>query len=376
MPPTIGTRYGGGQPVQYVLQAPSLDSISNILPKFLNAARQSKKLMFVDSDLKINKPELKINIDRQKAALMGVSIQEVARALQLSLSGQRYGYFLRNDRQYEVIGQVERINRNDIGDLRSIYVRSANGKMISLDNLVKIEEGISPAAIYRYEQYTSATISAGLAQGVSLDEGIKEMERIKTEVLGQSFKTSLAGQSRDYMESQGNLSFTLLLALLLIYMILAAQFESLRDPMIIMLTVPMAIAGALLSLDWFSQSLNVFSQIGIITLIGLITKNGILIVEFANHLKDTGLTKFQAAIQAAEQRFRPILMTSLAMIFGALPIALTSNSRQSLGIVIAGGLIFGGILTLFIIPAMYSYLSSSKRKRNVVDESELLSEPN
>ena len=243
-------------------------------------------LQNADTDLKINKPELKINIDRQKAALMGVSIQEVARALQLSLSGQRYGYFLRNDRQYEVIGQVERINRNDIADLKSLYVRSASGKMISLNNLVTIEEGISPAAIYRYDQYTSATISAGLALGVSLDEGIKEMERIKKEVLGESFKTTLAGQSRDYTESQGNLSFTLLLALLLIYMILAAQFESLRDPLIIMLTVPMAITGALLSLDWFNQSLNVFSQIGIITLIGLITKNGILIVEFANHLKD------------------------------------------------------------------------------------------
>jgi multidrug efflux pump len=369
MPPTIGTRYGGGMPVQFVLQAPNLDSISSILPKFLNAARQSKKLMFVDSDLKINKPELKVNIDRQKAALMGVSIQEVGRALQLSFSGQRYGYFLRNDRQYEVIGQVERSHRNDLGDLRSIYVRSSNGDMISLDNMVTIDEGISPAAIYRYDQYTSATISAGLAPGVSLAEGIEEMERIKNEVLGESFKSSLAGQSRDYRESQGNILFTMILALLLIYMILAAQFESLRDPLIIMLTVPMAVTGALLSLHWFNQSLNVFSQIGIITLIGLITKNGILIVEFANHLKQTGMTKLDAAIHAAEQRFRPILMTSLAMIFGAIPIALTENSRQSLGIVIAGGLIFAGILTLFIIPAVYSYLSSSKRKRIVAEES-------
>jgi len=372
LPPTIGTRYGGGMPVQFVLQAPSLDSISAVLPKFLMAARQSKKLMFVDSDLKINKPEVKINIDRAKAALMGVSIQEVARALQLSFSGQRYGYFLRNDRQYEVIGQVERSNRNDLSDLRSVYVRSANGQMISLDNLVQLEEGISPAAIYRYDQYTSATISAGLAPGVSLAEGIEEMERIKKEVLGENFKTSLAGQSRDYRESQGNMNFTLVLALLLIYMILAAQFESLRDPLIIMLTVPMAVAGALLSLHWFSQSLNVFSQIGIITLVGLITKNGILIVEFANHLKDTGLSKFEAATQAAIQRFRPILMTSLAMIFGAIPIAMTYNSRQSLGIVIAGGLIFAGILTLFIIPAVYSYLSSGKRKKVVVPEDEAI----
>lgn len=365
LPPTIGTRYGGGMPVQFVLQAADLESINAVLPKFLNAARQSSKLMFVDADLKMNKPELKINIDRSKAALMGVSIQEVARALQLSFSGQRYGYFLRNERQYEVIGQVERANRNDISDLRSIYVRSANGKMISLDNLVSIDEGISPAAIYRYDQYTSATVSAGLAPGVSLADGIAEMERIKKEVLGENFKTSLAGQSRDFEESQGNINFTLILALLLIYMILAAQFESLRDPLIIMLTVPMAVTGALLSLHWFGQSLNVFSQIGIITLVGLITKNGILIVEFANHLKDSGLSKLEAAIQAAEQRFRPILMTSLAMIFGALPIAMTNNSRQSLGIVIAGGLIFAGILTLFIIPAVYSFLSSRKRKKEV-----------
>lgn len=368
LPPTIGTRYGGGMPVQFVLQAPGLDSISSVLPGFLKVARQSAKLMFVDADLKINKPELKINIDRKKAALMGVSIQEVARALQLSFSGQRYGYYLQNDRQYEVIGQVEKINRNDVSDLRSVYVRSVNGQMISLDNLVTIEEGISPTAIYRYDQYTSATISAGLAPGVSLAEGIKEMERIRNELLGKNFKSSLAGQSRDYQESQGNINFTLVLALLLIYMILAAQFESLRDPLIIMLTVPMAVMGALLSLHWFGQSLNVFSQIGIITLVGLITKNGILIVEFANHLKETGLSKSDAAIQAAEQRFRPILMTSLAMIFGALPIAMTYNSRQSLGIVIAGGLIFACILTLFIIPAVYSYLSSNKRRKMTEEE--------
>ncbi|MGJ1431665.1 efflux RND transporter permease subunit [Sphingobacterium spiritivorum] len=373
LPPTIGSRYGGGMPVQFVLQAQDLDTLTAVLPKFLNAVRQSKKLMFADADLKINKPEIKINIDRQKAALMGVSIEEVARTLQLSLSGLRYAYFLRNDRQYEVIGQIKRELRNDITDLNSIYVRSNTGQLIPLNNLITTEEAVSPAAIYRYDQFTSATVSAAPAPGVSLAEGIEEIERIKTEVLGENFKTSLAGQSRDYRESQGNIAFTLILALVIIYMILAAQFESLRDPLTIMLTVPMAVTGAVLSLHWFGQSLNVFSQIGIITLVGLITKNGILIVEFANHLKDTGLSKYEAAIQAAEQRFRPILMTSLAMIFGALPIALTANSRQSLGIVIAGGLVFSGILTLFIIPAVYSYLSSSKRRKEVIelDEAEM-----
>ncbi|MDV3955882.1 acriflavin resistance protein [Elizabethkingia anophelis] len=367
LPPTIGTRYGGGMPVQFVLQAQDLNTLTTALPKFLNAVRQSKKLMFADSDLKINKPEIKINIDRQKAALMGVSIEEVARTLQLSLSGLRYAYFLRNDRQYEVIGQMNRDLRNDITDLNSIYVRSNIGQLIPLNNLITTEEAVSPAAIYRYDQYTSATVSAAPAPGISLAEGIEEIERIKKDVLGENFKTSLAGQSRDYRESQGNITFTLILALVIIYMILAAQFESLRDPLTIMLTVPMAVTGAILSLHWFGQSLNVFSQIGIITLVGLITKNGILIVEFANHLKDTGLSKYDAAIQAAEQRFRPILMTSLAMIFGALPIALTANSRQSLGIVIAGGLVFSGILTLFIIPAVYSYLSSNKRRKEVIE---------
>jgi multidrug efflux pump len=368
LPPTIGSRYGGGMPIQYVLQSPNLDSLTAVLPKFLAAARQSKKLLFVDADLKINKPEIKINIDREKAALMGVSMEEVAHTLQLSFSGQRYGYFLRNDRQYEVIGQLDRQHRNDKSDLSAIYVRSATGKMIPLNNLITTEEAVSPAAIYRYDQYISATVSAATAEGVSLAEGIEEIEKIKKEVLGENFKSSLAGQSRDYDESQGNIAFTLVLALLLIYMILAAQFGNLRDPLTIMLTVPMAVTGAILSLSWFGQSLNVFSQIGIITLVGLITKNGILIVEFANHLKDTGLSKYDAAIQAAEQRFRPILMTSLAMIFGALPIALTANSRQSLGIVIVGGLVFSGILTLFIIPAVYSYLSSKKGEVVIVEE--------
>lgn len=374
LPPTIGSRYGGGMPIQYVLQADNLDSLTAILPKFLAAARQSKKLLFIDSDLKINKPELKINIDRQKAALMGVSMEEVAHTLQLSFSGQRYGYYLRNDRQYEVIGQLDREYRNDKNDLSALYVRALSGQMVPLSNLITTEEAVSPAAIYRYDQYTSATVSAAMAPGVSLAEGIDEIERIKQEVLGENFKSSLAGQSRDYTESQGNITFTLILALLLIYMILAAQFGSLRDPLTIMLTVPMAIAGAILSLYGYDQSLNVFSQIGIITLIGLITKNGILIVEFANSLKESGLSKYEAAIQAAVQRFRPILMTSLAMIFGALPIALTANSRQSLGIVIAGGLVFSGLLTLFIIPAVYSYLSSKKSVPEITEDEETTKE--
>ena len=362
MPPTIGTRYGGGQPVQYVLQASTLEDVTKILPKFLAEARKSPKLMFVDSDLKVNKPELIVDVNRAKAAQMGVSVQEVGRALQLSFSGQRYGYFLRNERQYEVIGQVERSKRNDISDLKSIFVRGAQGQMVSLDNLVTVKESVSAAAIYRYDQLTSATVSAALAPGISLQDGIQEMEAIKKRVLGETFKSSLAGQARDFEESSSNLLLTFVMSLVFIYLILAAQFESLRTPLIIMLTVPMAVTGALLSLSWFGQSLNVFSQIGIITLIGLITKNGILIVEVANHLQEQGLNRLEAAKAAAISRFRPILMTSLAMIFGALPIALTVNSRQSLGIVIVGGMLFAGLLTLFVIPAVYSLLATRVEK--------------
>jgi len=358
--PTIGG-FSSSQPLQYVVQAPDLKSLVDVMPKLMGEVYQSKKLGFQDPDFKVNRPEIGISIDRQRAAQLGVSTEEIGRTLQLALSGRRYGYFIYNDRQYEVIGQLERQERAAPTDLRSLFLRAGNGEMVSLDNLVKMTESVSPPAIYRYNQSYSATISATPPPGVSLGEAIKEIQGIGQRVLPKGFRTDLAGQSRDFSESSSSLVFAFIFAIILIYLVLAAQFESLIDPFIILLTVPMAVTGALLSLWLTHQSVNIFSEIGIIMLIGLITKNGILIVEFANQRKHEGMSVREAALAAAASRFRPILMTTLAMIFGTLPIALSlgtsSGSRTSLGIVVVGGLIFAGILTLYVIPAVYSYFS-------------------
>ena len=358
--PTIGG-FSSSQPLQYVVQAPDLNSLIDVMPKLMGSVYHSSKLSFQDPDFKINRPEIGITIDRQKAAQSGVSTQEIGTTLQLALSGRRYGYFIYNDRQYEVIGQLDRKERSAPADLRSLFLKAENGEMVSLDNLVKMTESVSPPAIYRYNQAYSATISATPAAGVSLGEAIREMDDIAKNVLPPGFSTALAGQSRDYAESSSSLIFAFIFAIVLIYLVLAAQFESLIDPFIILLTVPMALTGALLSLWMTNQSINVFSEIGIIMLIGLITKNGILIVEFANQRKEEGLSVREAVLSAATSRFRPILMTTLAMVFGTLPIALSlgtsTGSRTSLGIAVVGGLIFAGLLTLYVIPSVYSYFS-------------------
>ncbi len=358
--PTIGG-FSNSQPLQYVVQAPDLQQLIDIMPELMGKVYQSQKLSFQDPDFKINRPEIGITIDRQKAAQSGISTQEIGRTLQLALSGRRYGYFIYNDRQYEVIGQLDRSERSAPADLRSLFLKADDGQMVSLDNLVKMNETVSPPAIYRYNQSYSATISATPAAGVSLGEAIEEIDGIAKSVLPAGFNTTLAGQSRDYAESSSSLIFAFVFAIVLIYLVLAAQFESLIDPFIILLTVPMALTGALLSLWLTGHSINVFSEIGIIMLIGLITKNGILIVEFANQRKEEGMSVRDAVLSAASSRFRPILMTTLAMIFGTLPIALSlgtaSGSRTSLGIAVVGGLIFAGILTLYVIPSIYSYFS-------------------
>jgi multidrug efflux pump len=365
-PPTIGDRFSG-QPIQYVLQAPDLKSLNEVLPGFLEEARKIPALQFVDANFKINKPELRITIDREKAAQLGVSTQEIARTMQLTMSGQRYGYFIMEGKQYEIIGQVMRQDRDRPDALKALYVRNNKGEMILLDNLITMEESINPSSIFSFNRYISATISAGLAQGATLGDGIKALDAVSKRVLPPTFNTALAGQSRDYRESSSSLIFIFLLTIVLIFLILAAQFESFVDPLIILFTVPLAIAGALFSLWYFNQTLNIFSEIGIIMLIGLVTKNGILIVEFANQRKATGIDKIEAVQRAAISRFRPILMTSSAMILGILPIALklgaSAESRQSLGIAVVGGLFFSTFLTLYIIPVIYSYLS-----RNPTDD--------
>jgi len=362
--PTITTSFSRGLPVQFVLQNLDFEKLEKVLPQFLEEARNSPVFSSVDVDLKFNKPELNVKVDRLKATSLGVNERDVSDALNYAFSGGRTGYFLRNNKQYFVIAQVLREDRNVPADISSLYVRNNAGKMIQLDNLVTIAENSSPPTLYHYNRYKSATISANPASGKTLGEGIAEMQRIADKLLDGSFTTALSGTSRDFAESSSNISFALILALLLIYLILAAQFESFRDPFIIMLTVPMAIAGAMLSLWIFGQTLNIFSEIGMILLIGIVTKNGILIVEFANQKQKAGMTKKMAAFEAASARFRPILMTSLATIFGAFPIAFAlgagAQSRVPLGIVVVGGLLFSLLLTLFIIPVTYIVMSGKK----------------
>jgi multidrug efflux pump len=368
---TIAVNRRGGQPVQFVIQNNNFDKLTQVLPQFLEEANKSPVFQGVDVDLKFNKPELRINVNRLKASELGVSVEDVSQTLQLALSNRRLGYFTKEGKQYQVMGQVDRSDRDDPTDLKSLYVRNTSGQMIGLDNLVTFEEATSPSTIYHFNRYKSATISAGLAPGQTIGNGIEAMEQIANKLLDQTFATQLSGSSRDFKESASNTSFALFLALGLIFLVLAAQFESFIDPFIIMVTVPLAIAGALLSLWIFGHTLNIFSQIGMIMLIGLVTKNGILIVEFANQNRLKGMARGEAAIYAASQRLRPILMTSLAMALGALPIALSlgasATSRVPLGIVIVSGIIFSLILTLFVIPAMYSYMSSAKN-RSQLDE--------
>lgn len=362
-PPTIGDRRAGF-PVQYVLQAAELSQLKEVLPEFMARASESPKFSFVDLDLKFTKPELNININRDKARTMGVSIFDIAQTLQLGLSGARFGNFIMDGKQYQIIGQFERENRNRPLDLRTMYVKNKNGELIQLDNLVTISETSTPPRLTRFNRYSSAKVSAQLATGVALGEGIEEMNRIADEVLDETYLTSLDGASREFAESSTSIYMAFILALIIIYLVLSAQFESFRDPFIIMFTVPLAVSGAVIALWYFGETLNIFSQIGIIMLIGLVTKNGILIVEFANQRKEKGLQIMDAVIGAAEARFRPILMTSMSTVLGILPIALAlgagSESRVSMGIAVIGGLIFSTVLTLYVIPAIYSYFSSNK----------------
>jgi multidrug efflux pump len=362
-PQSIGSRRAG-LPVQYVIQAPTLEKLKEVLPEFLEKAGNDPAFEFVDVDLKFTKPEVRVQINREKARSMGVSVRDVAQTLQLGLSGQRFGNFVMNGKQYYVIGQVTRDNRNDPLDLKSLYVRSSGGALIQLDNLITMDEQSSPPQLYRYNRFVSATISASLAGNTKLGAGLAAMDRIADEVLDDTYSTALAGQSKEFTESSGNLYFAFAFALILIYLVLSAQFESFRDPLIIMFTVPLALAGTLVSLWYFGESLNIFSQIGIIMLIGLVTKNGILIVEFANQRKAQGMSIYESILGAAKARFRPILMTSLSTVLGILPIALAlgagSESRVSMGVAVIGGLIFSTILTLFVIPAIYIYLTDKK----------------
>lgn len=365
---SVGMMSRGSLPVQFIIQNLDFQKIRNVIPEFLEAARKDKTFGNVDVNLKFNKPELDLTIDRARAKDLGLSTADISQALQSAFSGARSAYFIMNDRQYEVITQVPKSDRNTPTDISKIYIRNNRGESIPISSVLSIIENSNPPNLYHYNRFNSATISASLAEGKTIGDGVEAMERIAKEKLDESFQTALSGPSRDFKESASNTSYALLLALILIYLVLAAQFESFTDPFIIMITVPLAIAGALLSLWFLDQTLNIFSQIGIIMLIGLVTKNGILIVEFANKKREAGLGIKEAVLEAAAQRLRPILMTSLATALGALPIAISlgaaATSRKPLGTVVVGGLLFSLVLTLFVIPAVYTYLSS-KHKRHV-----------
>jgi hydrophobe/amphiphile efflux-1 (HAE1) family protein len=368
--PTISVSRRGGLPISYIIQAPNFEKLREKIPLFMEEISKDPTFTATDVNLKFNKPEINISIDREKAKNLGVSVLDVAQTLQFALSGQRFAYFQMNGKQYQVIGQYERIDRNEPLDLTSIFVRNNKGELIQLDNLVLMEETSTPPQLYHNNRFMSATVSAGLAPGKSIGDGIDAMDKASEKILDDTFSTDLGGESRDFKESSSNTLFAFALALLLVYLILAAQFESFIDPFIIILTVPMAVAGAFLSLWLFGQTWNIFSQIGTIMLIGLVTKNGILIVEFANQLKEQGKPISEAIIEASVARLRPILMTSLAIALGALPIAMAlgaaAKSRMSMGIVIIGGTLFSLILTLYVIPAIYSMWSRKHKEKAAI----------
>ncbi|MBN1145094.1 MAG: efflux RND transporter permease subunit [Bacteroidales bacterium] len=363
--------FGGrrmGMPIQYVIQAQTIDKLREILPSFMVEVNSNPTFVMADVNLKFTKPEIQVSINRDKANLLGVSTQNIGQTLQLALSGQRFGYFFMNGKQYQILGELAREDRNTPLNLQSLYVRSNSGEMIQFDNLVELNESTAPPQLYRYNRFVAATISAGLAEGKTISEGIEEMDKIAEKVLDDTFRTALAGDSKDFQESSSSLMFAFGLALVLIFLVLAAQFESFKDPIIVMMTVPLALTGALIFMWYFNITMNIFSQIGIIMLIGLVSKNGILIVEFANQRKESGMTKGDAIRFAAAARFRPILMTSLATIFGILPLALGlgegAQSRVSMGVAVVGGMTLSTFLTLYVVPAIYQFISSETNKDN------------
>ena len=360
----------GSMPVQYVIQATSIEKLQEVLPEFLSRVHDNPTFKMADVDLKFSSPEVRVNINRDKAGSMGTSVRDVAETLQYGLSGQRMGYFYMNGKQYEIIGQVNRQQRNTPTGVKSIYIRNDQGDMIQLDNLVEFIESVAPPKLYHYNRFLSATVSAGLAEGKTIGDGLDEMDKIAEEVLDDTFRTALAGDSKEFRESSSSLMFAFILALVLIYLILAAQFESFKDPFTIMLTVPLAIAGALIFMYFGDITMNIFSQIGIIMLIGLVAKNGILIVEFANQKQESGESKMDAIRSASLQRLRPILMTSVSTILGLLPLAIANgegaNQRIAMGTAVVGGMLVSTFLTMYIVPAIYSYISTERKQEETV----------
>ena len=359
-PQSISTQRGG-LPVQFVLQAPNIEVLRTLVPKFEEAASHSPVFSVVNTNLRFTKPELHIEILRDKANEEGVSVNDIAQAVQLAISDQTYGEYYKDGRQYDIIGAVGYQYRSTPEKLSMLTVKNGKGELVSVENFVTYSEQSASPSLPRYNRFSAATIQAGLVPGKTIGDGVEEMRRIAKEVLKEypSVSTALSGSSKEFEESSSGLYIVFLLALALVFLVLAGQFESFRAPFVIFFTVPLALAGALACLFITGQTLNIFSEIALILLIALVTKNGILIVEFANQIAaNTGCSKLEAARLAAERRFRPILMTSLSTVLGAVPLILTGTpSRIAMGIAIAGGLTFATFMTLFIVPAAYSFFA-------------------
>jgi multidrug efflux pump len=357
-PASLGVR-GGGRPVQFVLQTSgSYEQLKEFSDKLMERIEQYPGLINVDTDLNLNAPELAVDIDRAKVADLGLDISVIGRTMETLLGGREVTRYEVDGEQFSVMVQLAAEERATPATLSRIFVRSASGEMVQLSNIVKVRETVVPKELKRFNQLRSVTIQANVAPGYALGEALDHLEAAAREVLPQEVLTDVTGQSREFKTASSNLAIMFILALMFIYLVLSAQFESFRDPMMIMLTVPLSMTGALMALYYSGGTLNVYSQIGLVTLVGLITKHGILIVEFANQMQAKGMSRYEAAIEAAALRLRPILMTTGAMVLGAVPLALAhgagAESRQQIGWVIVGGMMLGTLLTLFVIPAVYT----------------------
>ncbi len=360
-PPSLGQGFRD-RPLNFVIQtSDTYQNLNQVVRLFMDEIARQPGILQPDVDLRLNKPELRIDVDREKATDMGVSVDVVARAIETMLGGRNVTRYKRDAEQYDVVVQTQASGRSTPEDIDSIYVRGRGDVMIPLSALVKVRESVSPRELNHFGQRRSVTISANLSPDYSLGEALNFMDRTAAKVLKTGYSTDLNGTSREFRNSQGALAVVFVLALVFIFLVLAAQFESFIDPLVIMLAVPLSMVGALLALKWSGGSLNVYSQIGLITLVGLITKHGILIVEFTNQLREHGLSTVDALVQAASQRLRPIMMTTGAMVLGSVPLAIATGagaeSRQQIGWVIVGGMSLGTLLTVFVVPTMYSLLA-------------------
>ncbi len=362
-PPSLGQSFRSS-PVQFVIQGPSYEELDKALGGFMAKAAQFPSLVNLDTDLKLNKPQLSLDVNREKAAAIGVEVDDIGKTLQTLLGGRQVTRFKQAGEQYDVILKLGDEARATPADMNTIYLRGREGKLTPLGNLVAIRENAAAKELNHFNRLRAVVVTANIAPGYTLSQALEYLGKTAKEVLPPSFQTELDGQSREFMESSKTLYLTFGFALIFIYLVLAAQFESFRDPLMIMLTVPLAITGALLSLKLSGGTLNVYSQIGMVMLIGLITKNGILIVEFANQLQEQGRGVKEAVVEAAELRLRPILMTSLTMILGAVPLAFATGagaeSRQQIGWVIVGGLAVGTVFTVYVIPTIYTLMAKNR----------------